>query len=65
MTKVYRLKVTQVEQVCLFELSWGQGLSLPAELPYPAQVEALYQKWQQIYLHYYQSLGDEPESCDI
>ncbi|MFK8186206.1 MAG: CHASE2 domain-containing protein [Phormidesmis sp.] len=60
MTEVYRLKVTQVEQVCLFELNWGQGLHLRAKLPYPTQVEALYQKWQRIYLRYYQALGDEP-----
>ena len=55
MADVYRLKVTQVEQVCFFELTWGKGRRLSAKLPYPAQVEALYQSWQQIYLNYYQS----------
>ncbi len=51
----YRLKVTQVEQVCFFELTWGKGRQLTAKLPYPAGVEALYQSWQRIYLNYYQS----------
>ncbi len=51
----YRLKVTQVEQVCFFELTWGKGRQLTAKLPYPAKVEALYQSWQRIYLNYYQS----------
>ena len=55
MADVYRLKVTQVEQVCFFELTWGKGRQLTAKLPYPTQIEALYQSWQRIYLNYYQS----------
>ena len=56
MPEVYRLKVTQVDQVCLFELAWGQGRQLVAKLPYPHQLEALYQTWQQTYLAHYQSI---------
>lgn len=55
MAKIYRLKVTRVEQVCFFELTWGGGRQLSATLPYPAQLEALYQSWQRVYLNYYQS----------
>jgi len=60
MTEVYRLNVTQVGQICLFELRCEQGRHWRAELPYPARVEKLYQQWQRTYLRYYQSLGDEP-----
>ena len=55
MAETYKLKVTQVEQVCLFELTWGKGRQLTAKLPYPTEVELLYQDWQRIYLNYYQS----------
>lgn len=55
MAEVYRLKVTQVEQVCFFELTWGKGRQLSAKLPYPHTLETLYQRWQRIYLNYYQS----------
>ncbi|MEM8504532.1 MAG: CHASE2 domain-containing protein [Cyanobacteria bacterium P01_D01_bin.1] len=55
MADVYRLKVTQVERVCFFELTWGKGRQLTAKLSYPDEIEALYQSWQRIYLNYYQS----------
>ena len=55
MAEVYRLKVTQVEQVCFFELTWGKGRQLSAKLSYPHALETLYQSWQRIYLNYYQS----------
>ncbi|MBE9059756.1 CHASE2 domain-containing protein [cf. Phormidesmis sp. LEGE 11477] len=66
MSDVYGLKVTQVEQVCFFELTWGRGRRLTAKLPYPDLVEAFYQNWQRIYLNYYQSalrLGPLPSSA--
>ncbi|MEO1621670.1 MAG: CHASE2 domain-containing protein, partial [Cyanobacteria bacterium J06632_3] len=56
----YRLKVTKVEQICLFELTNDRGLSIQARLPYPDAVEALYKKWQRIYLRYYQGLDSTP-----
>ena len=55
MTDVYRLKIAQVEQVCFFELTWGKGRQLAAKLSYPQQLILLYQRWQHIYLNYYQS----------
>ena len=51
----YRLKVVQVEQVCLFELTWEAGRQLAAKLPYPQQLEKLYAIWQRAYSSYYQS----------
>ncbi len=65
MADVYRLKVTQVEQVCFFELTWGKGRQLTAKLPYPAQIEALYQGWQRIYLNYYQSALRSSSLADL
>lgn len=56
MPEVYQLKVTQIDRVCLFELTWGQGRQIVAKLPYPTQLETLHQTWQQMYLAYYQSL---------
>lgn len=47
------LKVQQVEQVCIFELSWQQGQRLTARLNYPSELTRLYQVWRQAYLHYY------------
>jgi hypothetical protein len=49
----YHLTVRQVEQTCLFELTWGRGRRLNADLPYPPQLEALYHHWQQAYLNFY------------
>lgn len=49
----FYLKVQRVEQVCLFELSWGTGQLLSVTLPYPETLTQLYQEWQQIYLSFY------------
>jgi hypothetical protein len=51
----FRLKVQKIEQVCLFELTWGQAQSLTVHLPYPANLTRLYQEWRQAYLSFYQS----------
>jgi hypothetical protein len=51
----FRLKVQQIEQVCLFELSWGQGQQLSATVSYPATLNALFQNWQQVYLQFYKT----------
>lgn len=51
---MYRLSVHQIEQSCLFDLSWGQGQRITATLPYPATLPRLYQGWRQAYLSYYQ-----------
>ena len=51
----YRLKIVQVEQVCLFELTWEAGRQLVAKLPYSQPLKQLYLLWQRAYLSYYQS----------
>jgi hypothetical protein len=52
---VFRLKVRKIEQVCLFDLSWGQAQSLTVQVNYPVVLTRLYQDWQQTYLSFYQS----------
>ncbi len=54
-TSVFHLKVRQVEQVCLFELSWGRGQQLSVTLPYPEMLSALYQEWSSVYLSFYKT----------
>lgn len=51
----FRLKVQKVEQICLFELSWGQGQNLAVQVNYPPLLTQLYQDWRQAYLNFYQS----------
>ena len=55
MSSRFYLKVQQIEQVCTFELSWGQGQQLTARLPFPAMLRSLYQNWQTTYLNFYSS----------
>jgi CHASE2 domain/CHAT domain len=52
---VFRLKVQRIQQVCCFELSWGQAQSLAVQLNYPDTLTQLYQTWQYAYLSFYQS----------
>jgi hypothetical protein len=60
----YRLKVQRVEQTCLFELSWGKGQQLTAQLHYPARLTQLYQEWQRVYRSFYNSqLRGRVEEC--
>jgi hypothetical protein len=49
------LKVQRIEQVCLFELSWGKGQQLSVAILYPQNLTILYQEWQQCYLNYYKT----------
>ncbi|MBE9067926.1 CHASE2 domain-containing protein [Leptolyngbya cf. ectocarpi LEGE 11479] len=55
MAPTYRLAVNQISHTCFFELTWGQGQQLMAQLPYPDQLTVLHQRWQRAYLGYYQS----------
>ncbi len=55
MEHLFNLKVQRVEQICLFELSWGQGQRLAAQVDYPAVLTQLYQNWKRVYLNFYQS----------
>lgn len=50
-----RLKVQQVERVCLFELSWGRGQQLNAMVPCSPVLSGLYQEWRRIYLSFYET----------
>lgn len=52
---VFRLKVQRIQQVCCFELSWGQAQSLAVQLDYPDTLTQLYKTWQHAYLSFYQS----------
>ncbi len=52
-----RLKVFRVEQVCFFELAWGSGQQLTAQLAYPETLTQLYETWQHCYLDFYQTIG--------
>ena len=54
-TSVFHLKVQRIEQVCLFELSWGQGLQLGVTVPYPETLSTLYQEWSAVYLNFYKT----------
>lgn len=55
MEHLFNLKVQKVEQICLFELSWGQGQRLAAQVDYPTVLTQLYQDWNKAYLNFYQS----------
>ncbi len=52
---LFHLKVQKIEQICLFELSWGQGQNLTVQVNYPAALTQLYEEWQRAYLSFYQS----------
>ncbi len=52
---VFNLKVQKIEQICLLDLSWGQGQRLHAQVNYPSVLTPLYQEWRQAYLNFYQS----------
>lgn len=53
----FRLKIWQIEQTCIFDLTWGQNWSqqLTVKLPYLSTLAPLYQTWRQAYLNFYQS----------
>jgi len=52
---VFHLKVQRIEQVCLFELSWGRGQQLGVTLPYPEVLNTLYKEWSSVYLSFYKT----------
>ncbi|WP_227788884.1 MULTISPECIES: CHASE2 domain-containing protein [unclassified Nodularia (in: cyanobacteria)] len=49
----FYLKVQQFDQLCYFELSWGQGQQIGVTLNYPDALNLKYQEWQRIYLRFY------------
>ncbi|MGG6295628.1 CHASE2 domain-containing protein [Leptolyngbya sp. AN02str] len=54
-TKIY-LRVQQIEQSCLFELSWGQGQRVAATIQFPPELKQLYTTWQNHYLNFYRTI---------
>ncbi|MEM6752135.1 MAG: CHASE2 domain-containing protein [Cyanobacteria bacterium P01_C01_bin.38] len=52
---IFNLKIKKFEQVCLFELCWGKGQTLTAQIDYPGNLNLLHQEWLQAYLNFYQS----------
>lgn len=60
----FQLRVKRFDRSCEFELSWGQGQHLCAQLNYPDSLSASYQEWQRVYLNYYRSgLRGRVEAC--
>ncbi len=51
----FHLKVQRIEQVCLFELTWGTAQRLSTKIPYPENLTFLYQEWQRTYLSFYKT----------
>jgi CHASE2 domain/CHAT domain len=54
--QVFTLKVIKISRSCNFELSWGEGLTIPTQLEYPESLETSYADWQQAYLNCYENL---------
>ena len=52
---IFNLKIQKIEQICLFELSWGQGQRLTAQVNYPTYLTELYEDWRRAYLGFYRS----------
>jgi CHASE2 domain-containing sensor protein len=52
---IFNLKIQKIEQICLFELSWGEGQRLSTQVSYPSNLNQIYQDWRQAYLNFYQS----------
>ena len=50
-----RLKVFRVEQVCFFELGWGKGQQITAQIAYPETLTQQYEAWQTCYLDFYRT----------
>ena len=50
-----RLKVFRVEQVCFFELGWGKGQQMTAQITYPETLTQRYEAWQACYLDFYRT----------
>lgn len=51
----FRLAVRKIDRVCDFELSWGRGQTLTAQLEYP-NLQRLYDLWRQAYQAFYHHL---------
>ncbi|MDJ0696153.1 CHASE2 domain-containing protein [Mastigocoleus sp. MO_188.B34] len=54
MINVY-LKIQKVDKTCLFELSWGKGQQINAQVTYPEIIISSYQEWQRFYRKFYRT----------
>ncbi|MFP4006551.1 MAG: CHASE2 domain-containing protein [Spirulinaceae cyanobacterium] len=52
---IVKLKVKRLENICFFELEWGNHQIIDRVLPYPLALDECYQQWQKSYLNFYQS----------
>ncbi|BAY25300.1 hypothetical protein NIES2100_51060 [Calothrix sp. NIES-2100] len=52
---IFNLKVQKIEQICLFELTWGKGQRLNAQINYPPAITQLHQDWRRAYFNFYRS----------
>ncbi|MGD1874660.1 MAG: CHASE2 domain-containing protein [Mastigocoleus sp.] len=52
---IFNLKIQQIEQICLFELTWGKGQRLTTQINYPDNLNQFYQEWRKAYFNFYQS----------
>ncbi|NEQ47498.1 MAG: CHASE2 domain-containing protein [Leptolyngbya sp. SIOISBB] len=50
---VYQLNIQKIQDVCLFELTWGRTQRLKTQIPYPEKLETCYRQWQRAYLNFY------------
>jgi CHASE2 domain/CHAT domain len=48
----FLLEVWQINQTCLFKLSWGKGHGLDAQMPFPKILQQYYQEWTTAYQGY-------------
>ena len=51
----YKLEIEQIEQTCLFKLSWGKGQQISAKVPYPVTLFQFYLDWRKAYLNFYKT----------
>lgn len=51
----FLLKVWQIDQTCLFELTWQSHHTISAKVAYPETLTTLYRQWQTAYLNFYRS----------
>ncbi|MEO1210462.1 MAG: CHASE2 domain-containing protein [Cyanobacteria bacterium J06638_20] len=53
---LFQLTIQQIDTICTFQLAWGTGQRLHAQLPFPPELMRLYWDWQRAYLNFYRSL---------
>jgi len=53
---LFQLTIQQVDATCTFQLTWGTGQRISAQLPLPPELKRLYGDWQRAYLNFYRSL---------